>query len=70
MIYKCKVRIVPYVVTWDGVVTSYHKKYLRELGVSEAIRGLCSIRRIKEAFRKPIFGPKDEAKKIAVWMQQ
>ena len=24
-------------MTWDGVVTSYHKKYLRVLGVSDTI---------------------------------
>ena len=24
-------------MTWDGVVTTYHKNYLRELGISDAI---------------------------------
>ncbi|KAI4293385.1 hypothetical protein PAPHI01_2659, partial [Pancytospora philotis] len=33
MMYKCSVRVVPYVMTWDGVVTKCHKKYLRELDV-------------------------------------
>ncbi|KAM0685182.1 hypothetical protein COBT_003609 [Conglomerata obtusa] len=27
MIYKCKTRIVPYVITWDGLVTKFHKQY-------------------------------------------
>ena len=27
-LYKCKTRIIPYVMTWDGVVSNYHKKYL------------------------------------------
>ena len=26
LMYKCKVRVVPYVMTWDGVVSIYHKK--------------------------------------------
>src|SRR5262245_55802984 len=26
LIYKCKVRIIPYVMTWDGIVTTHHKR--------------------------------------------
>ena len=26
-------RIIHYVITWDGLVTKYHKKYLKELDV-------------------------------------
>lgn len=37
LIYKCITRIIPYVMTWEGVVTSYHKKYIRDLGISENI---------------------------------
>ncbi len=33
LIHKAKTRIVPYVMTWDGVVTKYHKKYIQELGI-------------------------------------
>jgi hypothetical protein len=32
MIYKCKIAIIPYVLTWDGIVTSFHKKYQKQLG--------------------------------------
>lgn len=28
-LYKCKVRIIPYVMTWDGVVTNTTKSTLR-----------------------------------------
>src|ERR1700722_8471200 len=34
LIYKCKVRIIPYVVTWDGL---YHRKYMNQLGVTNNI---------------------------------
>ncbi|KAL4713384.1 hypothetical protein ACJJTC_016852 [Scirpophaga incertulas] len=34
LIYKCKVKIIlPYVITWDGLVTKYHKKYRKEIGI-------------------------------------
>ena len=32
-IYKCKVKIIPYVMTWEGLVTKYHKKYRDEIGI-------------------------------------
>ena len=31
--YKCKVKIVPFVMTWDGLVTKYHKKHSSEIGI-------------------------------------
>ncbi|WUR03224.1 reverse transcriptase [Vairimorpha necatrix] len=33
LIHKSRTRIVPYVMTWDGVVTKYHRKYIRELEI-------------------------------------
>ncbi|EQB61133.1 hypothetical protein NAPIS_ORF01293 [Vairimorpha apis BRL 01] len=32
-IHEARTKIVPYVMTWDGVVTKYHKKYIRELEI-------------------------------------
>ncbi|TBU11212.1 hypothetical protein CWI38_1319p0010 [Hamiltosporidium tvaerminnensis] len=29
LIYKCSVEIIPYVMTWDGIVTKYHKSHLK-----------------------------------------
>ena len=31
--YKCKVKIIPYVMTWEGLVTKYHKKHRNEIGI-------------------------------------
>ena len=31
--YQCRAKIIPYVMTWDGVVTKCHKKYIAELGI-------------------------------------
>ena len=33
LIYKCKVKIIPYVMTWDGIVSTYHKKYTEIIGI-------------------------------------
>ncbi|KAM0678288.1 hypothetical protein BDAP_001001 [Binucleata daphniae] len=33
MMYKCRVRILPYVMTWDGLVTRFHKKNVKEIGI-------------------------------------
>ncbi|TBU10851.1 reverse transcriptase [Hamiltosporidium tvaerminnensis] len=33
LIYKCSVEIIPYVITWDGIVTKYHKTYLKRLQI-------------------------------------
>ena len=35
LIYKCTTRIIPYVFTWDGLVTKYHTGYKKMLGVEE-----------------------------------
>ncbi|TBU07797.1 hypothetical protein CWI36_0225p0030 [Hamiltosporidium magnivora] len=34
LIYKCSVEIIPYVMTWDGIVTKYHKSHLKRLAIS------------------------------------
>ncbi|TBU20668.1 hypothetical protein CWI38_0037p0020 [Hamiltosporidium tvaerminnensis] len=32
-VYKCSVEIIPYVMTWDGIVTKYYKTYVRRLQI-------------------------------------
>ncbi|XP_076384077.1 uncharacterized protein LOC143261734 [Megalopta genalis] len=32
-----RTKIVPYVLTWDGVITKFHKKYLHELGIQDSL---------------------------------
>ncbi|KAI5169268.1 hypothetical protein PAEPH01_0574 [Pancytospora epiphaga] len=34
---KCKTKTIPYVITWDGVVTNYHKQYSREIGLTDSV---------------------------------
>ncbi|TBT98515.1 hypothetical protein CWI36_2356p0010, partial [Hamiltosporidium magnivora] len=33
LIYRCSVEIIPYVMTWDGIVTKYHKSHLKRLEI-------------------------------------
>ncbi|KAF9762691.1 hypothetical protein NGRA_1826, partial [Nosema granulosis] len=32
-LYKYRTRIVPYVMTWDGLVTTYHRNYSKEINI-------------------------------------
>ncbi|KAI5170534.1 hypothetical protein PAEPH01_1514 [Pancytospora epiphaga] len=35
--YGCRTRIIPYVMTWDGVVTKYHRRRLKNIGITESV---------------------------------
>lgn len=37
LIHGCKTRIIPYVLTWDGIVTKYHAKYRKKLEITDRI---------------------------------
>jgi len=45
--YKCKVKIVPYVMTWEGVVTNYHRKNISELSVTNRIEAYIQAKVLK-----------------------
>ncbi|KAF7682786.1 hypothetical protein TCON_1999 [Astathelohania contejeani] len=38
ILYKAKTKIIPYVLTWEGVVTKYHRIYLKELEITPQIK--------------------------------
>ncbi|KAF7682732.1 hypothetical protein TCON_2051, partial [Astathelohania contejeani] len=38
ILYKVKTKIILYVLTWEGVVTKYHRSYLKELGITPQIK--------------------------------
>ena len=37
MIYKAKTNIIPHVITWDGIVTNFHKNYNNQIWISPII---------------------------------
>ena len=36
-INKCKVNIIPYVMTWEGLVTKYHQKHVKNIGIQPKV---------------------------------
>ena len=40
---KCKVKIIPYVMTWEGLVTKYHKKHSNEIGLQPKVEAYIQI---------------------------
>jgi hypothetical protein len=36
-LHKCRTRIILYVLTWDGIVTKFHKTYSKEIGLTTKI---------------------------------
>lgn len=55
MIYKCKVKIIPYVMTWEGIVTIYHKKYIEEIGIPDYIQAYIQTRILKKTLEAVSF---------------
>ena len=49
-VYKAKTRIIPYVMTWDGIVTSYHGGYCKELGLDRRVEAYIQSRVHKMTF--------------------
>ncbi len=43
-----KIRIIPWVMTWDGIVTKTHKYYLKELGINNQIEAYMQSMTIKK----------------------
>ncbi|KAI4292954.1 hypothetical protein PAPHI01_2228 [Pancytospora philotis] len=35
--HRCKTKIIPYVMTWDGVVTKFHRRHSTEIGLSDFV---------------------------------
>ena len=47
---KCKTKIIPYVMTWDGVVTKLHNIYSKELGITESIEAYIQTIVLKKTY--------------------
>ena len=48
--YKCKVDIIPYVMTWEGVVTKHHRKYRKALGIERHVEAYIQSQVLKRTF--------------------
>ena len=45
--YKHEVEIIPYVLTWDGIVTRHHGKYVARLGLPKTVEAYIQSRVIR-----------------------
>ena len=48
LIYKSSTRIIPYVMTWDGIVTRYHNRYAKLLGITSTIHAYIQSRVLRK----------------------
>ena len=53
--YECKVKIIPYVMTWEGVVTKYHKKHRNEIGITPKTEAYIQSLVLKKTFESISF---------------
>lgn len=49
-IYKSTVKIIPYVITWDGIVTIYHEKYRKMLKIEDHIEAYIQSLLLRKTF--------------------
>ena len=47
-LHKCPTKIIPYVMTWDGIVTKCHKSYVSQLGLSPNVESYIQTRVLKK----------------------
>jgi hypothetical protein len=43
-------KIIPYVMTWEGVVTKHHEQHCRDLGIDRKIEAYVQTRVLKMTF--------------------
>ena len=48
--FKANVHIIPIVITWDGLVTNYHKKHLKKIDVSTNIQAFIQTQVLKRTW--------------------
>ena len=55
MLHKCSVKIVPYVMTWDGIVTKHHRRHAATLGIPPNVESYIQTRVIKRTLETVSF---------------
>ena len=54
-LYKCSVKIIPYVMIWDEMVTKCHKKYISELDVPPNVEAYIQTRVLRRTLESVSF---------------
>jgi hypothetical protein len=60
LIHGCKTKIIPYVLTWDGIVTKYHEKYRKELEVTDRIEAYIQSATLKKTLESVSLSTEEE----------
>ncbi|KAI5168711.1 hypothetical protein PAEPH01_0352 [Pancytospora epiphaga] len=47
--YGRRTRIIPYVMTWDRVVTKYHRKHSKDIGITESYIQMIMLKKTLES---------------------
>ena len=55
MMYKCQVKIIPYVMNWDGIVTTYHKNHIKAIDLPIKIETYILTRILKKTLESISF---------------
>ena len=48
--HNCRTKIIPFVLTWDGIVTRFHKTYSKEIGLTRNIASYIQYIVLKKTF--------------------
>jgi hypothetical protein len=74
--HKCKTKIIPYVMTWDGIVTKLHRRYSTEIGLTNSVEAYIQAIVLKKTlesisfdFRRGHSCPEEVARDIPVSMR-
>lgn len=71
LLHGCTTKIIPYVLSWDGIVTICHKGYVKQLGLPDNIESYIATRVLKRTLevisltaRRSIFDEVGDAERI------
>ena len=53
--HNCKTKIIPYVLTWDGIVTKFHKSHSKEIGLTKKIDSYIQFIVLKKTLENILF---------------
>ena len=62
--HKCKTKIIPYVLTWDGIVTKFYQTYSKEIGLIGNIQSYIQFVVLKKTLESICFSYRKKAKKL------
>ena len=53
--HGAKTKIIPFVLTWEGIVTKFHEKYVKEIGLTPKIQAYIQYITLKKTLESISF---------------